>query len=275
MKITENERIAAERREPHEIVVEEVAPGVALTAPAGLDPIFGLMQLALERGGDAVNQIERLVDLKIKLQDRAAAQEFAEALATFQAECPPITKNATGKVATDAGVKFEYKYAQLPMIAKTIAPFLKKCGLSYTWDTPRMEGGFLTVVCTVRHINGHTITSTCTLPTATRAGMSEQQKIGSARAFGERLTLIQALGITTADPDMDGADLGAVDPTPITELQAHDLEAKVEELKVNKADFLKFLGIESFAAIRASDHRKAINALKERERTLTKKARPA
>ena len=152
-------------------------------------------------------------------------------------------KNKTGKVATDTGTKFEYMYAELPMIAKTIAPFLHKRGFSYSWNTPRMEAGNLTVECKLRHANGHSETSTCTLPVATRAGMSEQQKVASARKFGERLTLIQVLGITTADPDMDGAEIGAADPTPITELQAHDLEAKAEELKGVKSDFLKFLGV--------------------------------
>lgn len=260
----------AGQQEPHAVLVVEEPRVVAPHGPSAMD----MVQLAVEKDLD-IEKLERLIALRNQEADRQAAKDFGEALAAFQAECPPITKNKTGKVATDTGTKFEYMYAELPMIAKTIAPFLHKRGFSYSWNTPRMEAGNLTVECKLRHANGHSETSTCTLPVATRAGMSEQQKVASARKFGERLTLIQVLGITTADPDMDGAEIGAADPTPITELQAHDLEAKAEELKVVKSDFLKFLGVESFATIRASDHKKAINALKERERTLTKKARPA
>ena len=227
----------------------------------GATEVGGLIRHALDQKLP-VEQLERLFALYERANDRVAAQEFNRAMAAFQAECPPIAKNASGNVATQGGAKFSYKYAQLPMIAQTIAPYLHKHGLSYSWASAQ-EPGKLTVTCTVRHENGHSHAASCTIPTETKAGMSDQQKVGSALTFGERLSLIQALGITTADPDMDGME-DAADPTTITEDQAVAIEDLIEAVKADKGRFLTFMGVAKVADIRAADYQRAVNALEQK-----------
>lgn len=218
----------------------------------------GAMVMAAIQQGAGIEALKELVALRNAQEDRDAAKEFAVAMARFQQTCPPIAKEREGKVATASGTSFSYKYASLPSIAKTIAPHLAAVGLSYSWDT-RTDGGNLTVTCTVRHINGHSVKSECTLPTESRAGMSAQQKVGSARTFGERLSLIQALGITTADPDLDGAD--PVSRECITEQQAGDLEALASEVGVPMARVLKAAKVAAVEDILAAQYGRFVQML--------------
>jgi hypothetical protein len=238
-------------------------PGTAVAATAEVLPapveesVGSLVQFAIEHKAD-VATIERLVALREHVEDRAAAREFAEAMAAFQRDCPPILKEREGKVATAAGQGFSYKYASLPSIARTIGKHLAANGLSYSWNT-KTNGGELTVTCTVRHINGHAVASECTIPTATRAGMSDQQKVGSARTFGERLSLIQALGITTADPDLDGAE--PVDVARISQQQADDLAALASEVGVPMVNVLKYAKADHVTSVLASKYDRLVKML--------------
>jgi hypothetical protein len=236
----------------------------ALTTPASTD-VRSLMLAAIENGKgiEAVQVLERLVALEEKAQARVAAEEFAKALAAFQAECPPVPKNKTASIVSEnKGTSFSYQYAELPVIARHVAPYLKKVGLSYKWDSA-IEGDKITVFCTVRHVAGHAETNKCQLPLGTRAGMSEQQKVAAARTFGERLSLIEGLGITTADPDLDGAEPDDKLPR-ITQEQADTLRALGEEVQVDKEKFFAALGVSSFEGIRASQYHTAVQMLERR-----------
>jgi len=96
------------------------------------------------------------------------------------------------------------------------------------------------------------VTSTFTAPTESRAGMTEQQKFGAALSYGRRQSLVQVLGLTTCDVDTDGAD-----PTKqekITEQQALDLGALLEELGLPLKRLLKSAGVEKIADILAADY---------------------
>jgi hypothetical protein len=165
-----------------------------------------LFELAVEKGVDGVAALERLVALHERATDRSAAREFADAMARFQEECPPIRKTSTATVVTKSGGKFQYQYAELDEIARTVRPILHKHGLSYSWDNElSQDGNRIKVRCVVKHANGHQTTSTFEAPTsALTQAMSKQQEVAAALTFGRRQTLIQALGLTTTDPDSDG-----------------------------------------------------------------------
>ena len=251
------------QQEPHAIVVHEpVAVGAAV---AGTD----LVQLAIEKNLD-IEKLERLIALRNQEADRRAVGEFAAAMAQFQKRCPAITRGKLVDYVTKTGIRIKYRHAELRDIQEEIKDICSDLGLSYSWDNV-VEAGNLRCTCTVWHVAGHSRSASFVCPIANaNPGMSDQQKYGGALTFAERYSLIQALGLVTADPDEDGeANVG--DTEAVTEQQAHDLEMKAEELKVGKAEFLKFLGVDSFAAIRAADFPRAVNALKERERTLARK----
>jgi hypothetical protein len=239
------------QQEPHEIVVE--AP-MALVAPTpralthNADDIDVLLQMAVDKDLD-IAKLKELIALREHVEDRNAAREFFDAMAAFQAECPPAPKNKTAKFATKSGAEMSYKYAELDVVAKHVAPYLHKHGLSYSWDT-KIEGNYLTVICHVRHRSGHTVPSSTVLPVDNPSAMSPAQKVGAAMTFGQRKTLCQSLGITTGEPDTDGV---AIDHSPrVTQDQADTIAEVMESNGTNKARFMKWLGVEKLTDLPAA-----------------------
>lgn len=219
-------------------------------------PVFLLLQQAIDKG-IGVDALEKLQTLYERETARQAAAEFAEALNRFQQQCPQIAKNKKTDYASRTGGRVQYDYADLPQIAETIAPHLKANGLGYTWDSEADKGQIRTT-CHLRHLNGHRESASFTCPVESGAGMGEQQKYAAALSFGRRMSLIQVLGLTTTE-----AERVPIDPTPVTEEQAADIEAKADELKVPKARLLKFLKVQSFAEIPAVRKIEALAAIEE------------
>lgn len=226
----------------------------------GANDVMSIMRLVVERGG-SVETLERLVALKERVDDRAAAEKFNAAMAAFQAECPSIQRKSIAEFATNGGGKMAYRFATLDQINKVTQPLLSKHGLSRTWDSS-VEGDKLKCVCTIRHVGGHSQSASFTCPTESKAGMSAQQKFASALTYAERQSLIQVLGLTTCDPDIDGATLA-----PITFEQVEKLEALIKTSGADRALFLKHLKVGEVSEILASDFDRAEKALEAKIRT--------
>ena len=180
-----------------------------LALPDSAPPIMSLLHLAVDKGVD-VETLERLMTLHERLADRKASEEFAEAFAKFQSECPPIAKRSEAD---------RYKYASLDQIASVVNPLLAKHGLSYTWDTDTSEGS-IKIICHLRHVNGHTVQSHASMVLEQGRGINKNQSTGSAMSYGQRYSLIQVLGLTTCQSDDDGAssgNKGGKKPTPMKE----------------------------------------------------------
>jgi ERF superfamily len=228
--------------------------------------IIDLLRLAIEKG-IPVEALERLQALHERVSDRAAAAEFANAVATFQRHCPPISRNAKVDYVTASGARVSFNYSALDHIVRTIGPHLHPVGLSYTWDTVIREK-LVEVRCTLRHLNGHAATSLFSVPIESKAGMSEQQKYSAAVQFGRRLSLVNVLGLVSGDPESPEAD-----PTPITADQAMDLEALIEETGVVKARFLEWAGVKTVAEIRAVNYEACVRAVRRHAATAAKAAK--
>ncbi len=228
--------------ESHEIQrVEENLPEKAN------NPLSILSQ-AVERGMDA-DTMERLCALAERWEDRNAAKEFAEALREFKARCPIIRKTKQGHTN---------KYAPLDRISAVIDPILGDLGLTYKWESDVSET-VERVTCVLRHVSGHTETSsaTCKRLPETKA-MNSAQAATATRSYMRRETLIGVLGITTADEDMDGAD-----PTTITEEQALALHAALVDTGGDVAKFCTFMRVESLSEIREQDYDRAMKAIRD------------
>lgn len=227
---------------------------------ASPDLMSRLLHLALEKGVSA-ESLERLTALHERVADRAARIEFFAALARFQEICPPITYSRNVDYVTRDGTRVQYGYAELPHIAKAIAPLLKQCGLSYGWDS-EAKGETLVVTCNLRHVNGHAERSTFSVPTMSSAGMSPAQKFGAAGTYARRQSLIQVLGLTTTEGDPDGrqADL---DPTPISAKELEELETLIEARKLNVRRILKMAGVVKLEEITAGDLPALVNTILE------------
>mgnify|MGYP001374319434 FL=1 len=104
---------------------------------------------ALEKGAD-ISLIEKLIDLKMKVDQQKAEVEIRKAIANFQGEMPIVAKT---KVVHNRDGSLRYKYAPIDEIVKISAPILAKHGLSVTIDTQFNEHNVV-VTAIVQHIHG-------------------------------------------------------------------------------------------------------------------------
>ena len=229
----------------------------SLSAPGMDNP---LLRLAVEKNV-SVEALEKLVALQERMQDRLAAQEFADALAAFQEECPPIPKTSKATRTDAPGAQILYTFADLTTIAETVKPYLHKHGLSYTWDST-LDGKTLTVVCWLRHRNGHLISAKFECPAADHSGKkSEIAAHGSALSYARRYSLVQVLGLTATDPDDDAAST-----EPINEVQAKHLEHLIRESGAERERFLEYLKVPDLGELPANRYLTAVSALEARAR---------
>lgn len=231
-------------------------------APVGDGEIMGLLARAVEAGA-SVEALERLVALKERVDAEQARRAYFEALAAAQEEMPEIPKKRTAQIATRSGGSYSYRYAALEDITRTIRPILRKHGLSYAWDVTQAEGALI-VTCVLRHVDGHEERASFPVPIDSGARMSAAQANGAALTYGRRQSLIAVLGLTTADDDVDGADVGAPSDR-ITRQQAADLDALIDEVGADRQKFLAWAGVERIEDLPADRYATAVRML-ERKR---------
>jgi len=234
----------------------------AVVAQADMpEQVLALFQQALSQGESGVGALEKLVDLQERIHRRRAELEFSLALAEFQQSCPSIEKSSTAKITTGTGGGYSYTYADMEEIVSTVRPHLSAHGFSFSFDS-RTDGKMLTCTCTLRHSNGHRESSSFTLPTESKSGASEQQKVGGALTYAKRQCLISVLGLSLTDPEQKPAAPSAA----IDDDQAASLMALIEEVGVTAAQFCKRFGVESVADLPASRYVEATRALEARRK---------
>jgi hypothetical protein len=229
--------------------------------------INALIRFGLEKGGaEIVPAIRELVELRWKMEERDARKAFFDALSQFRAKCPPILKtreNEQFTVTRRGGAKVKAKYAPLDEIDRIARPIASECGLTWTWNT-RVDGSMMTITCRVMHILGYFEESSVTMPCESKAGSSPQQKYGSAQTYGMRYSLVAALGITTADTDVDGIT-GEGESEKITDEEAARLSALISEVMgtteaadIYRTRLLKWLAVETINDIDARDFQRTV-----------------
>ena len=85
------------------------------------DDTARMMEIAISQGEAGVAALERLVAMRERAEDRAAARQYAEAVGRFQELCPVVGKNAAGAHGA--------AYATLDQVMGTIRPALAEAGL--------------------------------------------------------------------------------------------------------------------------------------------------
>ena len=223
-----------------------------------------LMQLGIQNGLD-VGALEKLQQMCERAADRRAAQEFTDALSRFQSICPPIGRNRQVDYGTSGGNKAKYTFANLDDIVRAIAKPLGECGLAYSFTTEMVDGG-LVEVCTLRHIGGHHVVSRSpVVPMDTKAGMSSQQKAGSAQTYARRYALTGTLGITTGDQDDDEIALyGKEGVEKITDAQVTIIRNELKARGGSESSFLEWANVTMLGDIPAGRYDKALEAIRRK-----------
>jgi hypothetical protein len=161
-----------------------------------------LISQAIEKGLD-VETLGKLMDLQDRWQATQARKLFFESFTSFQSECPDIRKTKAVAFEGKTAGSVSYHYAPLADITRQIGPILKKHELSYRWEIQDTDKE-IKVTCLVSHVSGHTERTTMQANPDTSGAKNPIQARGSAIEYLKRYTLIGALGISTADTDIDG-----------------------------------------------------------------------
>ena len=188
------------------------------------DPL-ALIKLAIDTNAD-IDKLEKLMALKERHDAAQARREFFEALARFQAECPVITKNKKADFNSSKG-NVKYSFATLDQIVSQIKDPLQKCDLTYRWEFSENENR-ISVTCLITHKSGHSETTVTSANADTSGAKNEIQARGSTLTYLQRYTLIGALGIATAQEDIDGQNKNDGKLHPDTELAIKDCKTEAD-----------------------------------------------
>lgn len=223
--------------------------------------ILDVITQAVENYKDLnVEKMERLLAMYERTVEREAAVAYKEAMARVQAGMPQFGKS--GEIVVKGEVRS--KYAKLEDIDKVIRPMLAAEGFSLSLDSESTDGKLYHVSCTVSHRQGHSETKSVLLPPDTSGAKNAVQAVFSTIVgYAHRQLVKMHFNIIETGIDTDGTgEAGEF----ITEDQAKDIQALIDEVKADKNRFLKYVGVGSVSEIRKGDFERVIKALEDKRR---------
>lgn len=209
-----------------------------------------LVELAVTKGTD-IDQLSKLMDMQERWEAREARKSYLDAFAQFQSIVPTIKKTKQGH---------NYKYAALGDIAKQIQDSLRECGLSYRFEIQDASDQ-ITVNCIVSHRDGHNECTSMTGEADTSGSKNAIQSRGSTVTYLSRYALIGALGLTTADEDIDGR----IPQDTITEDQAASIKKRLQATESDVKAYCRALGITDVDHMPTSKYAAADRMLSKKE----------
>lgn len=160
-----------------------------------------LLEIAVSNNAD-IEKLERLMALKERYDAEEARKAFYAAISEFQGIVPTIKKTQNvSYTSRKTNQQTDYNFAPLGSIVEQIKSPLHACGLSYRFEQ-KMERG-IEITCIVTHFHGHSERTTMLAPADQSGNKNSIQAIGSTVTYLQRYSLISALGIATADQDID------------------------------------------------------------------------
>jgi len=169
-----------------------------------------LLQIAVEGGAD-IDKLEKLMELQMRWDASEARKAYTRAMAQFRAGCPEISKNKTVDFTSQKG-QTHYTHADLAGAIGQIKSVLTECGLSHSWRTENLQGGFIQVTCIVTHVDGHSEQTSMVCQPDNTGNKNPIQAMGSSVTYLQRYTLFAILGLASADDDDGGKQAQPQEP---------------------------------------------------------------
>lgn len=207
---------------------------------------------------DQVEVLRELLAMKERQEDRDAKRMYADALAGVQAKLPPLRKDSSIIVK---GV-LRSKYVSVDQLDDVLRPLMDEFGFSFTLSQVGIKDKMREFAGTLRHRGGHSETLTVFLPLDESSFRSAVQSEGSTISYARRQLYKAHFNIIERGTDDDGSGEGFA---TISDEEAKDLNAKLDEVKANLPAFLKYFEIEKLADLKKSDLSRAYEMV-ERKR---------
>ena len=180
--------------------------------------------------------------------------KIAEALSAAQAEMQNPSFDAVNP-------HFKSKFASLKEVARVARAALAKHGV-FVGQEITGEGSLIYCTTKFLHKSGEVLSFG---PTPFPVPRNDPQGYGSATTYARRYSLSAALCLVGDDDDDGNAATNAVSK-PITEKQAAELEALIEDVGADKAAFLKWLKVSKLAELPASEYSRARKGLEAKRK---------
>ncbi len=202
----------------HEIVVQSEARQETTS-------MVTVIEQFLRIPGGKVEVLDRILDMQIKVMERQAKLDFANAMTAFNALKEVIPHNRKGTTAGNA----PFSYADYPQTVKFVTPWCNEVGLSFSHreDAPmyndKHELTSVMMHCKIMHSGGHfeEFPYPAMVDERLRGKLSPSQLLQLAKTYAKRQSLAMGLGFATGeDEDDDDAQKQAAngdDSTPATE----------------------------------------------------------
>jgi hypothetical protein len=192
-----------------------------------------------------VEKLEKLLDMQIRIMAIEAEKEFAAAMARVQSKLPKVGRDRKNDQTNSM-------YSTLEAIAAAIKPIYTAEGFSMSFSEAPSSEGHVRVIGVLRHKDGHKTehyrdVALDATGIAGKVNKTQTHAEASSITYGRRYVTCLAFDVATGD-DKDG---NGPKGEAIDEKQAADLLALIEEVKADKAKFLKWAGVEKVEDITA------------------------
>jgi len=230
------------------------------------DGFLRVLESAINRNYD-VKLIEKMMELRNKEDERVQKREFFQAFARFKKE--------DVKVMTDRiNDLFDSGYSSLGNFLNTVNPFLGRHGLSANFITKDIEDGKkISCTCILYHFEGHTLEATLSASPDTKGpqgGAVKTEIHGTLSSLTHlmRATFSAVTGIAAIDSRFDDdGNLGAgARAVYISEDQVKELNALMDETKINKTVFLKSLKVDDIKKLPFQRYKQALSTLEAKKK---------
>lgn len=219
-----------------------------------------MLQIAVQQGAD-LEKLKQLMDLQDRWEKNEARKAYVVAMNAFKKNPPDIYKTKHVQFGDT-----QYDHAMLSNAAELIGAAMSKEGLSFRWDCEQLEGGTIRVTCVITHIQGHSERVALQAGADQSGKKNNIQALGSTVSYLQRYTLFAATGLAAKGVDDDGK---SSEIEYITESQAADLGALLDEVKANRVAFLDYFKIGKLEELPAKAYQQAV-AMTEAKRKKAK-----
>lgn len=206
-----------------------------------------------------VQKMGVLLDMQFKIQAKQAEMAFTQAMARLQPRLPRIPKRGQIVISKGAGSSPMSRYMLFEDIDKVVRPLLAEEGFAVTFGIGDPVENRISVTCTIRHCDGHSVSNTLPLPLDTSGAKGNVQGVGSTVTYGKRYLLCMMLNIVAEGEDNDGADIKTIDQTQLNKLLDLIQIASVPEGKI-----CQHYKVSRLEDIRQEQFPEAINLLNQR-----------
>lgn len=209
-----------------------------------------------------IDKMERLLSMQEKIINKQAESAYSAAMTAAQGDMKRVQADCTNPQTRS-------NYASYAAIDKALRPVYTRHGFSLSFDTdtsPMDE--CIRVICHVSHSDGHTRTHHVDMPADGKgakgnAVMTRTHAAGSAMSYGMRYLLKMIFNVAIGEDDDDGNEASS-NVERITENQAADIKALIDEVGANEFKLLQWLKLKSIDEIPASQHAYVVGALEEK-----------